>query len=83
MSEKQGKRRVHRGAQFEFVTEPIELPNGRTVELDLLRHPGAAAVVPFLDDETVRMIRQHRFATGGEIIEVPAGQLEHGAAPAV
>ena len=83
MSEEQGKRRVHRGAQFEFVTEPVELPNGRTVELDLLRHPGASAVVPFLDDETVLMIRQYRFATGGEIIEVPAGKLDPGEAPEV
>jgi ADP-ribose pyrophosphatase len=83
MSEKQGKRRVHRGAQFEFVTEPITLPNGRTVELDLLRHPGASAVVPFLDDETVLMIRQYRFATGGEILEVPAGKLDPGEAPEV
>ncbi len=83
MDEEQGKRRVHRGAQFEFVTEPVELPNGRTVELDLLRHPGAAAVVPFLDDETVLMIRQYRFATGGEILEVPAGKLDPGEAPEV
>ena len=83
MSETSGKRRVYQGAQFEFVTEPVELPNGRTVELDLLRHPGAAAVVPFLDDETVLMIRQYRFATGGEILEVPAGKLDPGEAPEI
>ena len=82
MSEEQGKRRVHQGAQFEFVTEPVELPNGRRVELDLLRHPGASAIVPFLDDETVLMIRQFRYATGGEIIEIPAGKLDPGEAPA-
>ncbi len=69
-------RRVQRGAQFELVTEPIELPNGRCVELDLVRHPGAAAVVPFLDREQILMIRQYRFATGGEILEIPAGKLD-------
>jgi ADP-ribose pyrophosphatase len=77
------ERRVHRGAQFEFITEPVDLPNGRRVELDLLRHPGAAAVVPFLDDDRVLMIRQFRYATGGEILEIPAGKLDPGEAPEV
>lgn len=79
MSEK----KVHRGAQFEMTTEPVDLPNGRRVELDLVRHPGAAAVVPFLDAERVLMIRQYRYATGGEIFEIPAGKLDPGEAPEV
>jgi len=77
------ERRVHKGAQFEMTTEPVELPNGRRVELDLVRHPGAAAVVPFLDAERVLMIRQYRYATGGEIFEIPAGKLDPGEAPEV
>ncbi len=74
-------RRVHRGAQFELITESVALPNGRTVELDLLKHPGAAAVVPFLDDGRVLLIRQYRFATGGYLLEIPAGKLDPGEAP--
>jgi ADP-ribose pyrophosphatase len=76
-----GERRVQRGAQFEMVTEPIDLPNGRRVELDLVRHPGAAAIVPFLTPDRVLMIRQYRFATGGTILEIPAGKLDPGEAP--
>jgi len=76
-----GERRVHQGAQFEFVTEAVDLPNGRRVDLDLLRHPGAAAVVPFLDEDRVLMIQQFRYATGGEIMEIPAGKLDPGEAP--
>jgi ADP-ribose pyrophosphatase len=76
-----GERKVQRGAQFELVTEAIELPNGRTVDLDLVRHPGAAAVVPFLDENRILMIRQYRFATGGEILEIPAGKLDPGETP--
>ncbi len=76
-----GERRVQRGAQFELVTEAVELPNGRCVDFDLVRHPGAAAVVPFLDDGRVLMIRQYRFATGGEILEIPAGKLDPDEAP--
>jgi ADP-ribose pyrophosphatase len=76
-------RRVARGAQFELITEPVTLPNGRTVDLDLLRHPGAAAVVPFLDEDHVLLIRQYRFATGGTLLEIPAGKLDPGEAPEI
>jgi ADP-ribose pyrophosphatase len=75
------ERRVARGAQFELITEPVDLPNGRRVDLDLLRHPGASAVVPFLEDGRVLMIRQYRYATGGELMEIPAGKLDPGEAP--
>ncbi len=75
------ERRVQRGAQFELITDRINLPNGRSVLLDLLKHPGAAAVVPFLDDGRVLLIRQYRFATGGYLLEVPAGKLDPGEAP--
>jgi len=74
-------RRVHQGAHFEFVTESVDLPNGRRVDLDLLRHPGAAAVVPFLDADRILMIRQYRHATGGELLEIPAGKLDPGETP--
>ena len=75
------ERRVQRGAQFELITDRIALPNGRSVLLDLLKHPGASAVVPFLDDGRVLLIRQYRFATGGDLLEVPAGKLDAGEAP--
>jgi len=76
-----GERRVQRGAQFELITDRVALPNGRSVLLDLLKHPGAAAVVPFLDADRVLLIRQYRFATGGYLLEVPAGKLDPGEAP--
>ena len=62
-------------------TERVELPNGRNVELDIVHHPGASAVVPFLSDREVLLIRQFRHATGGEILEVPAGKLDPGDTP--
>ena len=75
------ERPVTRAKSIDVSTEIVDLPNGRRVEFDLVRHPGAAAVVPFLDDGRVLLIRQYRFATGGEILEVPAGKLDPGEAP--
>jgi ADP-ribose pyrophosphatase len=53
------------------------------VLLDVVRHPGAAAVVPFLSDDEVLLIRQYRHAAGGMILEVPAGKLDAGETPEV
>ncbi|MEZ4332439.1 MAG: NUDIX hydrolase [Myxococcota bacterium] len=75
------ERRIQRGARFELITERITLPNGRTTTVDLLKHPGASAVLPFLDDERVLLIRQFRFATGGALLEIPAGKLDPGETP--
>jgi ADP-ribose pyrophosphatase len=62
-------------------TERVELPNGRVTELDVLRHPGASCIVPFLPDGRVLLIRQYRHATGGTILEAPAGKLDPDEAP--
>jgi ADP-ribose pyrophosphatase len=42
----------------------------------MVRHPGAAAVVPFVSTEEVLLLRQYRHAAGGTIWEVPAGKLD-------
>jgi ADP-ribose pyrophosphatase len=74
---------IKRGFRVRVNTERVRLPNGRLVELDIVRHPGAAAVVPFVSDDEVLLIRQYRHATGGAILEVPAGKLDAGEEPAL
>ena len=67
------------GYQGSFLTiwqEEVELPGGRSIELDVVRHPGAAAIVPFENETDVVLIRQFRHAAGGTLLEVPAGKLE-------
>ena len=75
------RRILHRGSVGSFGLYELELPEGTRVTLELVRHPGAAAVVPFVDAERILMIRQYRFAVGGVIWEVPAGKLDPGEAP--
>ncbi len=71
----------YQGAFLEMITEEVDLPNGKRVALDLIQHPGASAIVPFVDTETVLLLRQYRHAAGGTIYEVPAGKLEPGEKP--
>ena len=49
--------------------------------MELVRHRGAAAAVPLLDDGTVLLVRQYRYATGGWLLEIPAGKLDGGESP--
>ena len=70
-----------RGAFLEVVTESVVLPNGNTIELDLVLHPGASAVVPFVSDDEVLLLRQYRHATRSTLYEVPAGKLDPGEQP--
>lgn len=74
---------VYRGRSISVWADEVELPNGQQVTLDVVRHPGAAAVVPFVSDDDVLLIRQFRHAAGGTIVEVPAGKLDAGEDPAV
>lgn len=80
-------RRVYAGRLLNVDLETVEAPDGSSLELELVHHPGAAAVValvspPSSDDPSVLMLRQYRYAAGGPIWEVPAGVLEPGEAPA-
>ena len=67
---------LHRGRAFNFARENVTLENGVTVDLEVVRHPGAAAIVPFIRTDTLILIRQYRHAVGGFIWEIPAGTLE-------
>ena len=61
--------------------DTVTLPNGVTVDLEIVRHPGAAAVVPLKEDGMVVLIKQFRHAAGGFIYEIPAGKLNRGEDP--
>ena len=72
---------IYKGKVVDLRVETITLPNGLTSTLEIIAHPGAAAVVPLKDDGTVVLVRQYRHAVGGYIYEIPAGKLCPGEDP--
>src|SRR5881296_1680885 len=79
-------RRMYSGKVVRLDVDTVRFPDGSTGELELIRHPGAAAVIPCASDPggpdpTILMIRQFRYAAGGDLWEVPAGTLAPGEAP--
>lgn len=74
-------RRIYTGRVLNLDVDEVRFPNGTTGELELIRHAGAAAVVPFLDeprspDARILLIRQFRYAADRFLYEVPAGRLD-------
>lgn len=67
---------ILRGRNFSFYTDEVELSNGRRTQRDVVRHPGAVAIIPILPDGRVVMVRQYRYAAGKTLLEIPAGTME-------
>jgi ADP-ribose pyrophosphatase len=81
-------RRIYTGRVIRLDVDTVRFPDGSTGQLELIRHPGAAAIVPCASDPrgadpTILLIRQYRYATGGELWEIPAGTLDPGEEPEV
>ena len=77
------RRSIYRGRVVSLDVERVELPNGEQVELEIVRHPGGAAVVALDEAGRVCLLRQYRHAAGGWMWELPAGKLDAGESPAI
>lgn len=70
---------VHDGRIVRLSVDTVRFPDGSMGELEMIRHSGAAAVLPVLsspgaEDPEIMLVRQYRYATDGYIYEVPAGR---------
>jgi len=67
---------VYHGKVFELIRENVTLENGTTTDVEFIEHPGATAVIPFLDDNRIVLLKQYRHALKKYIWEIPAGTLD-------
>lgn len=79
-------RRVYDGKVIHVDLDRVRFPDGSEGELEMVRHPGASAVVPFLsdpagDDPQLLLLRQYRYAAESYVYEIPAGRLSPGEKP--
>lgn len=80
------RRTVHTGRIVDLSVDTVRFPDGSTGQLEMIRHSGAAAVLPLLDgpdadDPGVLLVRQYRYAAGGHLLEVPAGRPDRPGEP--
>ena len=79
-------RRAYTGKIISLDVDVVRFPDGSVGELEMIRHPGASAIVPFLsdprgEDPQVLLIRQYRYAAEDYLLEIPAGRLDAGEDP--
>ena len=75
------KKIIYNGRTVSFCADEILLPNGKKVRREYLKHPGAAAVIPFIDDKNIILVQQFRYPVGKATYEIPAGKIEKGESP--
>ena len=71
-----GSETVYSGRVLALRRDLVMMPGGRTAIREAIEHPGAVAVLPLADDESVIMIDQYRHAVGRRLRELPAGLLD-------
>ncbi len=81
-----GSRRIYTGRVINLDMDRVRFPDGSSGELEIVRHPGASAVLPFLGnpagtDPEMLLIRQYRYAAECYLYEIPAGRLNAGESP--
>ena len=72
---------MYTGRAFDVRRDEVELPNGKTSQLDIVEHSGAVTILPIDANGNIWFVRQYRHPAGIEILELPAGTLEPGEAP--
>jgi len=66
---------------FSAYLDEVLLRNGQKGKRLRIDHPEAAAIIPFVSDDEIIMVRQFRYALGRETLEIPAGKVDPGETP--
>ncbi len=73
--------RVYKGAILDLDVDTVRLPNGSQTVREVVRHRGAAVILPLLEDGLVVLVNQYRYPTGDTLLELPAGKLDADESP--
>jgi ADP-ribose pyrophosphatase len=80
-TERLSHERVYDGKVFDVDRDRVRIPNGRTVTVDVVRHPKSVVLIPVPEPGHVILIRQYRYAVNAFLWELPAGSVDEGESP--
>ncbi|GAB3791581.1 NUDIX hydrolase [Virgibacillus kimchii] len=69
--------KIYDGKIIEVQVDEVQLPDGNTSTRELVKHPGAVAVIPITEENKIVLIEQYRKPLEKSIIEIPAGKVEN------
>ena len=80
-TERLSHERVFAGKVFDIDRDKVRMPNGRSVTVDVVRHPRSVVLIPVPEPGHVILIRQYRYAVNAFLWELPAGSVDEGETP--
>lgn len=75
------RKTIYSGKAITLDVETVLLPNNKVASREIVRHPGAVAILPIDDQGNIYFVKQFRKAIEHELLEIPAGKLEKGEEP--
>ena len=72
---------IYNGNYLDLINVDVKLPNGNSSNRDIIKHPGACAIIPFLNDNEIILLEQFRKPLDKTILEIPAGKLDKNEEP--
>lgn len=69
---------IYKGKTINLKVEKVRLPNGKEAKREIVEHPGAVAIIPFISEDKIIILEQYRRAIEEIILEIPAGKLHKG-----
>ena len=75
------KQVLYKGKKVALELHHLEDEDGKRIVKEICVHPGAVVVLPFLDEQTILLIRNRRYTVGQILLELPAGTLDGGESP--
>lgn len=72
---------IYKGNFIDILNVDVKLPSGEKTSRDIVKHPGATAIIAFLDKENIVLVEQFRLALNKNILEIPAGKLNKNEEP--
>ncbi len=70
------KNKIYKGRAIDFCVDEIILPDGKNAKREYIDHPGAVAIVPFINKKDIVLVRQYRYPVDKITYEIPAGKLD-------
>ena len=74
-------KKIFTGKVISLQVDDVELPDGKTGKREIIKHPGAVAVIALTSENKIIMVEQYRKALERSLVEIPAGKLEKGEEP--
>ncbi|WP_404453274.1 NUDIX hydrolase [Oceanobacillus kapialis] len=74
---------IYEGKVVDLRVDEVSLPNGKTTKRELIKHPGAVAVIAITKEDKILFVEQYRKPLEKSLVEIPAGKVEQGEAPEV